>query len=127
MTVMEWLEAASYVVTVVGLPLAIVVFLVEQRQQRENEEESLYQSLSDEYKDFLRLTLEHADLQLTGPFDPRRELSEEQRERKRVLFTILVSLFERAFIVLHEEAPQGLPGGLGIQLGGGRRGHGGDH
>ncbi len=33
---MLWLEGLSYVVTVVGLPLAIVVFLVEQRRERAN-------------------------------------------------------------------------------------------
>ena len=102
---MQWLEAASYIVTIVGLPVAIVVFLVEQRQQRENEEEALYQSLSDEYKEFLRLTLEHADLRLTGRYDPAREIDEDQRERKHVLFAILISLFERAYIVLYDEAP----------------------
>lgn len=102
---MQWLEAASYLVTVVGLPLAIFVFLYEQRKQRENEEEGLYQSLSDEYKDFLRLTLEHADLRLTGRHDASLELTPEQQERKRVLFAILISLFERAYIVLYEEHP----------------------
>lgn len=44
-----------------------------------NEEESIYQNLSDEYADFLRLVLEHADLQLRSK--PRTEaLSAEQEE-----------------------------------------------
>jgi uncharacterized membrane-anchored protein len=34
----KW-ELASYVVTVVGLPLAILVFYWEQRRERQNEEE----------------------------------------------------------------------------------------
>ena len=35
----EWWEIASYVVTVIGLPLAIGVFLLEQRRERRNEED----------------------------------------------------------------------------------------
>jgi hypothetical protein len=45
----EWL---SYVVTVIGLPLAILVFIYEQRKERNNEEEAVYQLLSDNYQDF---------------------------------------------------------------------------
>ena len=48
---MDWLqlwELASYVVTVVGLPFAIAVFLMEQRRERQNDEEETYQRLSDE-------------------------------------------------------------------------------
>ena len=57
-------ELASYVVTVVALPFAVWVFLVEQRKERENEEEEAYQHLSDAYNHFLEIVLAHADLQL---------------------------------------------------------------
>ncbi len=36
---LQWSELLSYLVTVVGLPLAIYVFLLEQRKERQNEEE----------------------------------------------------------------------------------------
>ena len=45
-------ELASYIVTVIGLPLAIF-FLFEQRKERENEDEEAYLLLSDVYTDFL--------------------------------------------------------------------------
>lgn len=48
MTVLETWEFLSYVVTVVGLPFAIVVFMFEQRKERQNEDEEVYQRLSDE-------------------------------------------------------------------------------
>ena len=32
MTTLEWLEALSYVVTIIGLPFAIIVFLQERRK-----------------------------------------------------------------------------------------------
>ena len=92
------LEIASFAVTVIGLPFAIAVFLYEQRKERENEEEEAYQHLSDAYNDFLKVVLAHADLQLrTQSALPAP--TPEQRERMLVIFDMLVSLFERAYLV----------------------------
>ena len=99
---LETWEMLSYVVTVVGLPLAIAVFLYEQRKERANEEEAVYQTLSEHYQDFLRAVLEHPDLKLFASQLP--ELSEEQRERRMVIFDMLISLFERAYLLLFEPA-----------------------
>ena len=46
MDTLDYWELASYVVTVVGLPLAIAVFIYEQRRERDNEEEEEYQLLA---------------------------------------------------------------------------------
>jgi hypothetical protein len=100
MSVETW-ELASYVVTVVGLPLAIFVFLFEQRKERENEEEEVYQLLSDNYQDFLKVALENPDLKLFSAKDTH-DLTPDQSERMVILFTMLVSLFERAYLLLHE-------------------------
>ena len=99
---MQTWELLSYVVTVVGLPLAICVFLLEQRKERENEEEEVYQLLSDNYQDFLRVALGNSDLRLfsTGSAP---SLTEEQQERRLIIFNMLISLFERAYLLLHEE------------------------
>lgn len=102
-SLIEWMEFLSYVVTVVGLPLAIYVFLVEQRKERGNEEEETYQRLSDEYSDFLKLVIENSDLQLLGREDIETELTPEQLERKQAVFGILVALFERAYILVYDE------------------------
>jgi hypothetical protein len=103
LSLLEWMELLSYVVTVVGLPLAIGVFVLEQRKERKNEEEEIYQKLSDEYADFLRLVLEHSDLHLLRRNSAQIELNEEQLERKAVLFGLLVSLFERAYLLVFED------------------------
>jgi hypothetical protein len=102
MTSVESWELASYIVTVVGLPLAIAVFLYEQRKERENEDEEAYQLLSDAYTDFLKLVLDNPDLQLrTRTHIPN--LTADQRERMMVLYEILIALFERAYLLAYEE------------------------
>ena len=95
-------ELLSYVVTVVGLPLAIFVFLFEQRKERENEEEEVYQLLSDNYQDFLKVALENPDLRLFS--EESTALNEEQRERRLIIFAMLTSLFERAYLLLFDES-----------------------
>ena len=102
MTALELWEFLSYVVTVVGLPLAIFTYWQEQRKERENEDEETYQLLSDAYTDFLKLVMENPDLQLRSQV-ATPQLTDEQRERRQVVFEILVSLFERAYLLLYEE------------------------
>jgi hypothetical protein len=98
----ETWELLSYVVTVVGLPLAIFVFLFEQRKERENEDEEVYQLLSDNYQDFLKVALDNPDLRLfsAGAADT---LTPEQKERQFIIFTMLMSLFERAYLLLYQD------------------------
>jgi hypothetical protein len=105
MTTLETWELLSYVVTVVGLPLAISVFIFEQRKERNNEEEEVYQLLSDNYQEFLKVALDHPDLRLFAS-EETAALSAEQRERMFIIFSMLISLFERAYLLLYEENMQ---------------------
>ena len=112
-------EFLSHLVTAIGLPYAVVVFVYEQRKERENEEEEAYQNLSNAYIEFLEVVLNHADLQLRTRAalpDP----TPEQRERMAIIFDMLVSLFERAYLVAYkarmderESAGAGKPGTTG--------------
>lgn len=102
-TWLEWAEFLSYVVTIIGFPMAILVFLYEQRKERRSDEEELYQRLSDEYVTFQKLVLANPDLRLLRASDATLDLTEEQQERKMAIFNILVSLFERAYLLVYEE------------------------
>src|ERR1700751_3364407 len=103
---MQWInvvEFSFYLVETFALPFAILVFLIERRKQRAVDEEEIYQRLSDEYTNFLKLVLDNADLQLLRKSAPAGQLSEEQMERKQAIFGILVSIFERAYILVYED------------------------
>ncbi|HEX7888606.1 MAG TPA: hypothetical protein VF522_04535 [Ramlibacter sp.] len=96
-------EVASFIVTALGLPFAILFFAWEQRKERDNEEEEAYQLLSDAYNDFLRIVLAHPDLHLRSN-EPLENPTAEQRERMLVIFDMLISLFERAYLVAFKPA-----------------------
>ncbi len=99
MTLETW-ELMSYVVTVIGLPLAIFVFIFQQQKERENEEEEVYQLLSDNYQDFLKVALKNPDLRMFSV--EVTALNDEQLERQLIIFAMLISLFERAYLLLYE-------------------------
>mgnify|MGYP003584537151 FL=1 len=98
----ETWELASYIVTVLGLPCAIGIFMWQERKERDNEEEEQYQLLSDAYIDFLKVVLAHPDLQLRSN-EPLPNPTAEQRERMLVIFDMLMTLFERAYLVAYKD------------------------
>ncbi len=103
MNALDLWQLLANVVTCFGLPLAIYTFVLEQRKERDNEDEEVYQLLSDAYIDFLKLVLQHSDLKLrTRTATPN--LSDEQQERMQVLFEILISLFERAYLTAYSDS-----------------------
>ncbi|WP_415907701.1 hypothetical protein [Oleiharenicola sp. Vm1] len=103
MSWLEWLEALSYAVTIIGLPLAIAVYVLDRRKERMNDDEEVYLQLADDYEKFLKLVLDHADLRLMTTTVTAAQLTPEQRERRELLFEILIALFERAYILVYEE------------------------
>ena len=95
-------EFLSYLVTIVGLPMAIFVFVYEKMRERNIAEQEMYQRLSDNYQEFLNTVLANPDLKLFS-HAPTPDLSEEQRERMLIIFNMVVSLFERAYLILYDD------------------------
>ena len=95
-------ELASYVVTVIGLPMAIVLFLFEQRKERATEEDEVYQMLANAYNDFLKVVMDNPDLRLRSE-TATLDLTPEQQERMLGLFDMLISLLERAYLTAYSE------------------------
>ena len=102
MNLINTLTALVLVYTAMGLPLAILTFVLEQRKERQNEEEEIFQRLSDEYREFLKLVLDNADLHLLRREGSTVALTAEQEERRHAIFGILISLFERAYLLVYE-------------------------
>lgn len=96
---LTWMELLSYVATVVGIPLAIAVFVFEEKKERQSEQEEIYEKLMDHYARIQERLFEHPELDhhetpLTNPEDARRQY---------ILYEMLISLFERSFILLYGE------------------------
>jgi hypothetical protein len=80
--------------------------MLDRSKQRAQEEEETYLHLSDEYVAFLKLALENADLRLLDPH-ATPGLDDEQKMRKFALLGILISLFERTYILTYRSGMRG--------------------
>ncbi len=109
-------ELMSYLVTVLGLPLAGLALWREMRAERVNEakeleqrEDEIYVQLSQQYSAILEAALAHPELDVLEA-STGETLGPEQRRRQAIYFEMLMALFERAFILLYEAAPSGQGG-----------------
>jgi hypothetical protein len=111
----NWWFTAANIVTVIGGPFAVAVFIHESVKSRQTRQDEIYQRLSDEYTAFVREALGHSDLHLLRPATSgpssgpsittaadRTALTEEQFERRTAMFNILTALFERSYILLYK-------------------------
>ncbi|MDH5344603.1 MAG: hypothetical protein OEW59_02485 [Gammaproteobacteria bacterium] len=101
MNIETW-ELLSYVVTVLGLPIAVGLFVYEKHKERIAEEEEVYESLASRYHDFLRLAFDNPDLQLLS-HTRTADLDASQQERMQAIFGLLIALFERAYLLIYDD------------------------
>ncbi|MBC8424637.1 hypothetical protein H8E07_10975 [bacterium] len=84
--------------TVVGIPIAILVFVRDRRSAQQTREEETYGSLQDKYSEFLEMCLARPEL---GLHDYDRQSAEnlppELKRQRMIAFELLTSMFERAF------------------------------
>ena len=104
-------EFGAHMVTVFGLPMALYVIWREARAERDNErkeieqrEEETYLRLSEQYTEFVESVLRYPELGLHPRLPPPADLDPGQQARKLLFFEMLIALFERAYILLHEDA-----------------------
>lgn len=103
LTFLEWFEFLSYVATVVGIPLAIVTFIFQEKKERRVEQQEIYDKLMGHYTEIQDKLFEYPEL---DQHDTPLGNSEDAR-RQYILYEMVVSLFERSFILLQgEEDPE---------------------
>lgn len=97
-------EFLANVATFFGIPLFVIVFIRENRKTRAERAREAYDRLDERFVDYVKLCLEHPDLDVFEiPINREEENisphEQMMRERKEVmLFTMLVAIFERAYI-----------------------------
>lgn len=98
-------EAASYVVQLFGVPVAISMFFLAKRRERIDRENGTYDALDAKYQEFLSVCLENPDLPI---FDSGRvvatDLTDEQEHRLQIALCILISILERAYLMYREQS-----------------------
>lgn len=107
MTATQFWELAANVSFALAAPYAIILFMYEKKKEQRQKNEAMYQALAGEYARFAQLLISNADLRLRTDPVPDLELTPDQRERKKIIFEVLVALFEQAFILVYRPKMDG--------------------
>ncbi len=89
----------------VGIPVGIALYVINKRRERFEREYGTYNALDEKYIDYLTLCMNHPDLDVADT--PRREVKEldtEQQHRELVMFSILIAIMERAFLMYSDKS-----------------------
>jgi len=84
-----------------GIPMAIIVLILDRRRARQDREQLTYQTLQSQYSDFLKLCLNNPDLQLHDYHPGKKAVQNPKQDKHMVALEILVSMFESAFFLYH--------------------------
>lgn len=105
MSLTELLNALADAATVLGIPIAIILFVNEKRRERREREYGTYHALDEKWTDFLKLCMQYPEFDLYDlPLGRKIRLSPEQRIRQFAMFEILLSLLERAFLMYRDQS-----------------------
>lgn len=100
----QYLEITTFIITILGVPVALYIYKQEQNSQREEREYGTYDALDDKYIDLQQLCLEHPKLDVfDSPFDEPNRLSKEEEKQEEAILLIRISIFERAFLMYKRE------------------------
>ncbi len=102
-SVNQWLQLIAHLVTIAGVPIAICLFYAEKRKERTEREEKTFGELDDKYVEFMQLCLNHPDADMFEREQESQSPTDEQLNVEHALFGVLISLFERAFVMFKDQ------------------------
>jgi hypothetical protein len=97
------LELLSFVAVIVGFPVALFQYRKKTLKEQADREYGTYNALDEKYLEFLAMCRDNPRLDIFDiPDDTAVELSDVERKQELVAFTMLVSIFERAFLMYYD-------------------------
>lgn len=101
----DLLEVLSFVAIILGIPAGIYQFYRRTRREQLDREYGTYNALDEKYLEFLQLCFHNSDLDIFDIPDSRPpEMTEEQKKRELIAFTVLISLLERAYLMYADQS-----------------------
>ncbi|HWM91229.1 MAG TPA: hypothetical protein VN493_10710 [Thermoanaerobaculia bacterium] len=87
--------------TIVGLPLAIVLFYLDRRREHWERRQKIYEAPNALYREYLRLCIEHPESDIFDVPAPT-VYSPENKKKEWTAFTLLISMMESAFLLYRD-------------------------
>lgn len=108
-TLTNFFALLSYITVILGIPLGLYQFIKASRKEQKDREESVYHVLDERYLEFQRLCLQYPYLDVFDiPDNVPVALTEQQKKEELILFSWLLSLLERAYLLQSKRDPLSL-------------------
>ncbi|MCB1326503.1 MAG: hypothetical protein H7A21_06165 [Spirochaetales bacterium] len=99
------LEATSYLAAILGIPVAIYVYVYQKNKDRVERELETFLQIDHKYIEYLKLCIDNPRLDLYYlPLNRKVSLSAEEKIRQLAQFEILVSLLECTYFLYKDQA-----------------------
>lgn len=104
-SVADFVTAFGLIFGLIGVYLAFRKYRKELEYEKLEREYGTFDALDDKYVEFMYKCAEHPNLDLFSvPAASERQLSEEEIIRERALYSVLISIFERAHLMFEKRA-----------------------
>ena len=92
---------------IIGVPLSLYKYWQTKNRERRESEYKTYDVVDEKYIDFQKLCFQHPRLDIAPtPNRTAYKLTEAEKKQEMLAFTILLSLFERTFIMYSQHSTQ---------------------
>jgi hypothetical protein len=104
-SVVDFFQILANLSIVLGIPVSLYLFYTEKEKERREREYGTYNALDDKYIDYLKLCLAYPEYDIFDiPNEENKEMSPEKRRMQLMLFSILVSILERSFLMYKDQS-----------------------
>src|ERR1700752_2370131 len=104
-TVITITQIIYYVAMSITGPLAVIAYLKVKETERLEKEYKIYDELDNRFFEYQKIALEYYDLDILDVPNNDPALSfDKKRKQEMVAYSILFSLFERAYLMFHQQA-----------------------
>lgn len=106
-SVKDLAQIIYYITLSVAGPLALLEFLKARKADRRANEYKIYDELNDRFFEYQKIALEYYDLDILDvPNNDPSLAFDKKRKQEMVAHAMLFSLFERAFLMFHQQEDQ---------------------
>ena len=104
-SLVDFFQILANLSILLGIPVSLYLFYAEKEKERREREYGTYNALDDKYIDYLKLCLAYPEYDVFDiPNEIHREMSPEKRRMQLILFSILVSILERSFLMYKDQS-----------------------
>ncbi len=98
-------QIVYYIALSIAGPLALIEYFKSKKRDRQEKEYNTYHELDNRLFDYQKLALEHYDLDILDVPNNEPSLAfDKKRKQEMVAYSILFSLFQRAFLMFRDQA-----------------------